>query len=61
MLTLTWDVDILFEKLTPETPFALCFWGWGFHVKPEMAWMQVNRLGVEGNYVMLPCHSCYIY
>ena len=33
MLTLTWDIDILFEKLTAETggwirntPFALCLW-----------------------------------
>ena len=39
--TLTWCVDILFEKSTPETgewiwktSFALCLWGWGFHAKP---------------------------
>ena len=41
MLTLTWGIYILFEKLAPETrgwisntPFALCLWGWEFHAKP---------------------------
>ena len=58
MLTLTWGIDILFEKLTPETR------GWilkkrplhydsgeGFYVKLWLVWRQVNRLGVGGNYV----------
>ena len=58
MLTLTWGIDILFEKLTPETggssckiPFALCIWGRGFHVKPELPWGQVNSLRVGEKYV----------
>ena len=58
MLTLTWGNDILFEKSTPETegwiwktPFSLSFWGWQVHVKPVLAWRQVNRLGVGGNFL----------
>ena len=45
MLTLTWDTDILFGKLRPETggmnlKITLCTMppslapGWGFHAKP---------------------------
>ena len=43
MLTLTWGVNILFEKLTPEVGVSiwkktklgtLCLWGCGFHAKP---------------------------
>ena len=60
-LTLTWGIDISFEKLTRETEewiwktlFALCFLGWGLHVKPELVSRQVNKLGVEGTmYVAL--------
>ena len=50
-------------KVNTRNTFCTMLLGVGiwFHVKPELAWMQVNRLGVEGNYVMLPCHSCYIY
>ena len=58
MLTLNWGIDMLFQKLIPEkgewiwkTPSALCFWQREFHVKPELAWKQVNRIGVGENYV----------
>ena len=57
MLTLNCGIEILFEKLTPETGewigktlFALCLLGWGFYAKPVF-WGQVNTLGAEGNYV----------
>ena len=57
MLTLTWGIDISFEKLALETggwiwktPFSLCFWvGVGISCK-ACGW----RLGVEGNY------ACYL-
>ena len=39
-MILTWGIDILFEKLTPETEewvwktlFTLCLWEWKFHTK----------------------------
>ena len=52
LLTQTWDIDILLEKLTQEMGVnlknTLCIMplGWGFHAN-SVAWGQVNRLGVE--------------
>ena len=34
---------------------------WGLTWWVSLAWGQVNRLRVGGNFCMLPCHSCYIY
>ena len=42
MLTLTWDIDILCDKLTSEVNPL----GWGFDTKP-VGWGQVNRSEVE--------------
>ena len=46
-----WKLSPEAEKWIWKTPFALCFWGWGLHAKPELAWGQVNWLGLQGNYV----------
>ena len=53
MLTLTLNIDLLFENLTPNIKQWICKntictmpLRWGFHGRP-VAWGQVSRLGVE--------------
>ena len=64
MLTLTRGIDILFEKLTPETggwiwkaPFGLCVWGWGFHANPAHSF---NIFSDDLNFDALILGLCYI-
>ena len=67
MLTLTWVIDILFEKLTLvkggwiwKTPFTLCLWGWGFHTKPVF-FLNIFSGGLHFDALILEVgYSCII-